>query len=71
MDAQFKIGFYDEFRQDWRAAVSNYRDAYDQLTASLNQFSGVERLEAKAEKKDAEVMMHSLETQSEYVKTED
>lgn len=48
MDAQFKIGFYDEFRQDWRAAVSNYRDAYDQLTASLNQFPGVERLEAKA-----------------------
>ena len=44
---QFKIGFYDEFRQDWRAAVSNYRDAYDQLTASLNQFPGVERLEAK------------------------
>lgn len=48
MDAQFKIGFYDEFRQDWRAAVSNYRDAYDQLTASLSQFPGVERLEAKA-----------------------
>ena len=45
---QFKIGFYDEFRQDWRAAVSNYRDAYDQLTASLNQFPGVHRLEAKA-----------------------
>jgi hypothetical protein len=41
---QFKIGFYDEFRQDWRAAVSSYRDAYDQLTASLNQFPGVSGL---------------------------
>ena len=37
---QFKVALYDEFRQDWRSAVNNYRLAYDQLTASLNQFQG-------------------------------
>jgi hypothetical protein len=54
---QIQIALYDEFRQDWRSAVNNYRIAYDQLTASLSQFPGPRRVEAKT---IAEYMMYKI-----------